>query len=123
MAVDRVEFSEALRLLLGDNERAARILAGQPEAWTPSHVVDVPQDLWDGLNDCRNAVVHARGSMYGILRKVNFDDGPVSRPEMLSAIEAVTSSQAALERMEIALVEMVSTLEAAADAEASGEVL
>lgn len=121
--VESVDFSEAVRLLLCDNERAARILAGQPEAWTASRVVEVPQNLWDGLDQCRNAVVHARGSMYGILRKVNFDDGPVTRTEMLAAFDAAQSSLAALERMEAALVELVSALEAAADAEASGGVI
>lgn len=120
--VDAIDFSEALRLLLGDNERAARILAGQPEAWTPSRIVEVPAELWNGLNECRNAVVHARGSMYAILRKVNFDEGPVTRAEMLAAFDAVRSSLESLEHMEISLVELVGTLEAAADAKAVGEV-
>lgn len=119
----QVSFSEAHRLLLVDAERAARILARQPEAWKPPQIVDVPEALWVGLNECRDAVVHSRGSMYAILRKVNFDEGPVTRSELLSAIATVKSSEAALERMEVSLVEMVSTLEAAADAEAAGKVL
>lgn len=121
--VDAIDFSEALRLLLGDNERAARVLAGQPEAWTPSRLVEIPAELWNGLNECRNAVVHSRGSMYAILRKVNLDEGLVTRAEILSAFDAVRSSLESLAHMEISLVELVSTLEAAADAKAVGEVL
>lgn len=117
----QVSFSEAHRLLLVDAERAARILAGQPEAWTSSRSVEVPIELWDGLSECRNRLSHSQGSLYTIMRKLNFDEA-VTPDEVRAAFVAVQSSKAAVERMEAVLVEMVSTLEAEADAEAGDEV-
>ncbi|MDQ0648604.1 hypothetical protein QFZ53_002800 [Microbacterium natoriense] len=117
----QVSFSEAHRLLLIDAERAARLLAGQPEAWTSARTVEVPMELWDGLSECRNRLSHSQGSLYVILRKLNFNEGATPE-DVRAAFAAVQSSKAAVERMEAALVEMLGTLEAEADAEADDEV-
>lgn len=117
----QVSFSEAHRVLLVDNERAARILAGQPAAWTSSRSVEVPIELLDGLIECRNRLSHSQGSLYTVMRKLNFDEA-VTPDEVRAAFVAVQSSKAAVERMQAALVEMVSTLEAETDAEADVEV-
>ncbi len=60
---DDVKFSDALRLLLVGNEKAARVMAGQPETWTASRTVGLPMELWDCLADCRNRLSHAQGSL------------------------------------------------------------
>src|SRR5699024_12129541 len=66
----KVGFSEAHRLLLTENEKAARVLAGQPESWIRTETVELPDELTTTLRDCWNALSHSRGSLYGILRKV-----------------------------------------------------
>jgi len=115
---DDVKFSDALRLLLVGNEKAARVLAGQPETWTSSRTVELPLELWDGLSECRNRLSHSQGSLYNMSRKLNFDQG-VSPAELRDAFLAVQESKDAIARMEAALVEFASADPAAADAEAS----
>lgn len=96
-----VGFSEAHRLLLTENEKSARLLAGQPEEWTSTETLEVPAELNETLRDCWNALSHSRGSMYGILRKVNgVDDGPFTRDEAREALAAIDESKAAVARME-----------------------
>lgn len=113
----KVGFSEAHRLLLTENEKAARLLAGRPEEWTRTETVEVPAELWDALTECRNAVVHSRGSLYGILRKVNFDEGPITRDETRAAFEALEESKAAVARMEARLEAFVTTSSSGAAAQ------
>lgn len=114
---DDVKFSDAVRLLLVGNEKAARAMAGQPETWTPSRTVEVPMELWDGLSECRNRLSHAQGSLYNISRKLNFEQG-VSPAELRDAFRAVQESKDAVARMEAALVAFASADPAGADAEA-----
>lgn len=98
----KIDFSEALRLLLGENEKSARILAGQPEAWSQPATVTIPDELWDGLTACQRALSHSQGSLYVILRKLNFGDD-LTKDEVVAAFDAVQESKAAVARMEAAL--------------------
>jgi len=120
--VEKADFSEAVRLLLVGNEKAARIMAGQPEFWTTSQMVELPLDLWDGLTECRNRLSHSQGSLYNISRKLNFDDGPVTRGEMLAAFEAHQEAKTSLIRLEELMVRFVSDMSDAALAESDGAV-
>lgn len=105
-----VGFSEAHRLLLTENEKSARLLAGQPEEWTSAETVELPEELSDTLRSCWNALVHSRGSLYAILRKVNgVDDGPFTREEARDALESIDESKAAVARMEERLELFVTT--------------
>lgn len=115
--VEKVDFSEAVRLLLVENVKAARVLAGQPEAWPSSRSVELPAELWDQLTDCRNRLSNSRGSIYTIMRKINFHEN-VTRDEVRDAFEAVQESKRAVERMEERLVVFVQEASAAAAAEA-----
>lgn len=117
---ERVDFSEAVRLLLVDNERAARVLAGQPESWTPPQTVDLPAEAWDALTDCRNRLSHSQGSLYNISRKLNFDEGPVTRAEVLAAFEANQNAKASQARLEELMVHFVDDMSDAAGAESGG---
>jgi|GEM_PF-3175626 len=114
---DDVKFSDALRLLLVGNEKAARVMASQPETWTYSRTVELPLELWDGLSECRNRLSHAQGSLYNISRKLNFDEG-ISPAELRDAFLEVQESKDAVARMEAALVVFASGHPAGADAEA-----
>jgi hypothetical protein len=118
--VEQVDFSEAVRLLLVENEKAARVLAGQPESWTPSQAVDLPAEAWDAITDCRNRLSHSQGSLYNISRKLNFDDGPVTRAEVLAAFEANQEAKASHARLEELLVRFVEGMSDAAGAESGG---
>lgn len=115
--IDDVEYSEALRLLLIENHKAATVLAGRPESWPTSTTVELPAALWDALTECRNRLAHSQGSLYTVMRKLNFDDG-VTRDEVREAFTAVQESKATVARMEARLVEFVTTMSAAAAAEA-----
>lgn len=116
----KVSFSEGLRLLLDENEKAARIMAGEPESWTPSQTVAVPLDVWNGLTECRNRLSHSQGSLYVIMRKLNFGEG-VDRDEVRAAFAAVQESKAAVARMEASLVSFLDGTSAEAAAKAGGE--
>ncbi|PWD52044.1 hypothetical protein C8046_16730 [Serinibacter arcticus] len=104
--VDAVSFSEAVRGLLVDRDQAARELAGQPGSWPTSRTIEVPADLWDGLTDCRNRLSHSQGSLYTIMRKLNFD-AEVTNEEVREAFEAVQASKRAVTGMEDLLVHFV----------------
>lgn len=119
---EQVPFSEGLRLLLTENIKAAQVLAGQPGAWALSQSVDVPAELWDGLTDCHNRLSHSQGSLYTILRKLNFDE-TVTKDEVRVAFEAVQESKTAVARMEDRLVSFVTTASAAAAAEADTQAV
>ncbi|WP_119697607.1 hypothetical protein [Microbacterium halotolerans] len=106
VGVDEVPFSDALRLLLTENEKAARVLAGRPEAWTSSRTLRVPDEAWAILSDCRNRVSHSQGSIYTIMRKLNFDE-VVGQDEVREAFAAVQESKLALTRIEDRLVDLV----------------
>lgn len=113
-----VGFSEAHRLLLTENEKSARLLAGQPEEWTSTKTIELPAELNETLRDCWNALVHSRGSFYGILRKVNgVDDGLFTRDEARAAFEAIEESKATVARMEERLELFVSTYSSGAAAQ------
>ena len=119
--IEKVNFSEAARLLLVENHQTAVELAGRPEAWPTSTLVELPAELWDTLTGCRNALVHARGSMYGILRKSNcVDDGPFTRDEAREALTSIEESKEIIARLEERMVAFVAEASAAADAEADG---
>lgn len=118
--VDEVDFSEAVRLLLVENVKAARVLAGQPESWPTSQTVDLPAEAWDALTDAGNRLSHAQGSLYNISRKLNFDDGPVTRGEMLAAFEANQEAKASLAAFEQLMVRLISDMSDAAGAESGG---
>lgn len=118
--VDDVPFSEGLRLLLTENEKAAQVLAGQPEAWTKSSTLEVPDELWDGMTDCRNRLSHAQGSLYTIMRKINFTEA-VDEDQVRAAFEAVQESKAALVRMESTLQAHVDDVPDTAAAESGAQ--
>lgn len=114
----KVGFSEAHRLLLTENEKAARVLAGQPESWIRTETVELPDELITTLRDCWNALSHSRGSLYGILRKVNgLEDEPFTRDEARAALEALDESKAAVARMEARLEAFVTTSSSGAAAQ------
>lgn len=120
MSVENVEFSEAVRLLLVENIKAAKILAGHPEAWPTSTTVDLPAELWDGLTDCRNRLSHSQGSLYTIVRKLNFNDGPVTTDEVRKAFAAVQDSKEIVDRFEARMVDFVTDMSDVAGAESDG---
>lgn len=107
-----LSFSRAIRMLVVENERAARLLAGAPQEWPTSQRVDLPQPFWDVLTGCDNRLSHAQGSLYGILRKVNFDQGPVTREEFGEAFAAVADAKEALQRLEAETLERLDDLSA-----------
>lgn len=117
--VEKVSFSEALRLLLGENVTAARALAADPSALPRAEALDLPIEFWDGLTDCRNKLSHSQGSLHVILRKLNFDE-TVSKGEVREAFDAVQESRAAIARLEAHAVALVTSL-AGAGAEAETE--
>lgn len=119
--IEKINFSEAVRLLIVENHETAMELAGRPQAWPTSTTVELPAELWDMLTESRNALVHARGSMYGILRKSNgVDDGPFTRNEAREALLAIEESKEIVARLEERMVTFVTEASAAADAEADG---
>lgn len=102
-----LDFSKAVRMLVVENHKAALVLAGQPEAWPTSQTVQLPMEIWDGLTQCRNNLSHSQGSLYAMLRKVNFAEGEISREEFREAYEAVMESKQAVARMEATLVQFL----------------
>lgn len=93
--------SAALRMLILDNGRVARALAGDPESWPVDTTVDLPRELWDGLTECRNAAAHAQGSLYGILRAANASGLSASDHTAIGqALTTVQESRDAIERLE-----------------------
>lgn len=117
VALDDVDYSEAVRLLLVENHAAAMELAGRPDSWPASTTLELPAALWDQLTECRNRLAHSQGSLYTILRKLNFDQ-TVDRDEVRAAFNAVQSSKDAVARMETRLLAFLSDMEAGADAKA-----
>ncbi|OYO00737.1 hypothetical protein CGZ95_08935 [Enemella evansiae] len=112
-----VDYSEALRLLLVENYKSAMVLAGEPEAWPTPTTVELPAELWDGLTECRNRLAHSQGSLYTVMRKLNFDE-TVRRDEVRAAFVAVQESKEAVARLESRMVAFVTGTSAVADAEA-----
>ncbi|WP_218220430.1 hypothetical protein [Nesterenkonia sp. Act20] len=105
--MEKVPFSEGLRLLLTANEKTARVMAGQPEQLaTASTFVDVPADLWNGLTECQNRLSHSQGSLYTVMRKLNFNEG-ITGDEVRAAFTAVQESKTAVVRMEERLLDFV----------------
>lgn len=98
-----VPFSEALRTLLVENEKAARVMAGQPEALATAGAgtVAVPDEVWESLSDCRNRTSHSQGSLYTIMKKLNVGDAVTEQEistahalvKKLHAGEAVTDQE------------------------------
>lgn len=113
----KVGFSEAHRMLLTENEKAARVLAGQPEKWISTEAVELPAELWDALTQCGNALSHSRGSLYNISRKVNFDQEPVTRNEVSAAFDAVQASKETVAALEARLAAFMDTLSSGAAAQ------
>ncbi|MFP3397649.1 hypothetical protein SB749_15065 [Brevibacterium sp. SIMBA_078] len=116
----KISFSESLRLLLDENEKTARIMSGEPESWSPSQTVAVPLEVWNGLTECRNRLSHSQGSLYTIMRRINFGEG-IGRDEVRAAFGAVQESKAAVARMEAALVSFLDGKSAGAAAKADDE--
>lgn len=117
VATDDVDYSEALRLLLVENRKSAMVLAGRPESWPTSTAIELPSELWDALTECRNRLAHSQGSLYTVMRKLNFDEH-VTRDEVREAFTAVQESKVTVARIEARMVEFVTTMSAAAAAEA-----
>lgn len=118
--VEKIPFSEGLRLLLTENVKAAQILAGKPEALPYSQSIELPLELWDALADCRNRLSHSQGSLYTIMRKLNFAE-TVTAAEVRDAFEAVQKSKGTLARLEERVVEFLGTFSSGAVAEDEAE--
>ena len=116
--IGRVDFSTAVRALMGDRYEAASLLAGQPEAWSAAGVVELPRELWDALTECRNRLSHSQGSLYNISRKLNFGE-TISVDEARAAFQAVHASKQAVTRMEQHLVAFVTGASDAAGAKSA----
>lgn len=107
----QVPWAEAARTLWTKNLESARALAEQPEMLAANAAgIDVPTELWNGLADCRNRLSHSQGSLYTVMRKLNFDEG-ITKDEVVAAFDAVQESKAAVARMEERLVEFVRSRE------------
>lgn len=102
-----LDFSKAIRMLVVENHKAAKQLAGKPEAWPEAQAVELPIQIWDGLTACRNHLSYSQGSLYVMLRKVNFDEGEISSDEFREAYEAVIESKQSVARMEAMLVQLL----------------
>lgn len=120
IAISQVDFSTAVRALMGDRYEAASLLAAQPEAWPAAGGVGLPPELWDALTECRNRLSHSQGSLYNISRKLNFGEG-VSPDAARDAFEAVQESKRAVARMEQRLVAFVTAAPDAAGAKSGRE--
>lgn len=108
VAADKVAFAEALRILLVENEKAARVMAGQPEALATAGAatVAVPDEVWESLTDCRNRTSHSQGSLYTIMKKLNFG-AAITKQQVAEAARDVKESKEAILRMEELLIEFV----------------
>ncbi|MDR8019233.1 hypothetical protein [Nesterenkonia aerolata] len=108
VAFDDVDWAEAVRILLVENEKAARVMAGQPEALATAGAasVAVPDEVWESLTDCRNRTSHSQGSLYTIMKKLNFGDA-VTKQQVAEAARDVKESKEAILRMEELLIEFV----------------
>lgn len=110
-----LDFSKAIRMLVVENERAARIMAGSPSSWPTSSQVELPEAFWSALDEVRNRQSHAQGSLYQIARKLNFDAGPVAREEFVAAFHTLRSCQESLAQ----LVALARAIESKGEAEAA----
>lgn len=97
--VEKVTFSVALRTLISHNLEAAQFYADQIPGMPQRHVIDLPEEFWHYLDDCRRRVMHSQGSMYTVMRKLNFDE-VVSAEEVTAAFVAVQESKQSLLRLE-----------------------
>lgn len=116
----KVDFSTAVRALMGDRYEAASLLAGQPEAWPGAGAIELPRELWDALTECRNRLSHSQGSLYNISRKLNLGE-TISLDEARAAFQAVQASKQAVTRMEQHLVAFVTGASDAAGAKSAAE--
>lgn len=114
----KVDFSTAVRALMGDRYEAASLLASQPEAWHAAGAVELPPELWDALTECGNRLSHSQGSLYNISRKLNFGE-TISVDEARAAFQAVQASKQAVTRMEQHLVAFVTGASDAAGAKSA----
>lgn len=112
VTVSAIDFSTAVRTLVTRRFEAASALAGQPEAWPESNTLDVPDELWETLTDCRNRISHSQGSLYAIVRRLDIGD-EVTASELRAAFSAVQESQHTLAGLEERLVHLVTQTEAA----------
>jgi hypothetical protein len=117
--VESIDFSTAVRTLVVKQFEAASALADQPTAWPVSNIVELPAELWDAVTQCRNALANSRGSLYVILRKLNFEEHVVT-DELRQAFADVAASKVAVERMDESLIAFVTTEADAAAAESAG---
>lgn len=99
----QLDFSKAVRTLIVDGFSAARALSVDPSAWPQSQTVDLPAELWEAITECRNRLSHSQGSLYTIMRKLNFDES-VDAAEVREAFTAVQESRGAVERIEARMV-------------------
>lgn len=107
VAFDDVDWAEAVRLLLVENEKQARVMAGEPEATAKgSDVIDVPDELWQELADAKKITTHARGSLHILARKLNFGKH-VSQQEFAEALKSNRRAEEANQRMEEALLRFI----------------
>lgn len=85
----KVTVTEAVELLLTQNIEAVKALAENPEELPEADggVIDVPQEFWDDLHDCRNRLSHSQGSLYTIMKKLNVGDA-VTKQE-ISTVHAL----------------------------------
>lgn len=83
-------------------------MAGQPEALATAGAgtVAVPDEVWESLSDCRNRTTHSQGSLYTIMKKLNFGDA-VTKQQVAEAARDVKESKEAILRMEELLIEFV----------------
>lgn len=82
----KVTVTETVELLLTQNFEAVKALAENPEELPEADggVIDVPQQFWDGLHDCRNRLSHSQSSLYTIMKKLNVGDA-VTQQEISTA--------------------------------------
>jgi hypothetical protein len=86
-------------MLISHNYEAAQFYANQIPAMPMRQVIDLPERFWDSIDECRRRVMHSQGSMYTVMRKLNFGE-IVSAEEVRDAYLAVQESKQALLRLE-----------------------
>lgn len=104
----KVTVTEAVELLLTQNIEAIKAMAENPEELPEADggIIDVPQQFWDGLHDCRNRLSHSQGSLYTLMKKLNFGD-PVTKQEVAGAAKDVKASKDAVDEMRQMMVDYV----------------
>lgn len=99
----KISFSEGLRFLLDENEKTARIMANEPESWSPTQTVAIPLEVWNGLTECRNRLTYSQGTLHTIMRRLHSNEN-VYRHELRATFAAVQEARNAVARMEAVLV-------------------